>query len=81
MTLPNPAFPNIRQDPGIRFGNPRVLPSHMETWVLAAAVLAGNETCERCAWWYEVTVAEVEEAVRFEGCLLMQRTQYERAFA
>jgi len=83
-----PSFPHIewqdhplgRFHPLLNYSRPVALPSRVPVESLSAAVLAGNMTCEESAWCYDVTLAEVEEAVRFVRCWWAQRGSYERAF-
>ncbi len=83
-----PPFPNVAwQDhplgalhPILNYSRPVALPSRVPVEALSAAVLAGNETCEKTASGYAVTVAEVEDAVRFARCWWTRRGAYERSF-
>ena len=45
---------------------PKVTPTYIPTYALAAPVLAGNATIAEMAWWFGCSEAEVEAAVRWE---------------
>lgn len=52
-------------DPGRSLGAP-IVERGVPTSILYGTFKAENENAERVAWWYEVSVAEVNDAVAFE---------------
>lgn len=64
--------PNVILDPRLAFGQPVLDESGVPTQALFDAFNAESETYESVAFWYEIPVEHVRQAVRFE-------TEYSRA--
>jgi uncharacterized protein (DUF433 family) len=60
-------------DPTRAFGQPTLRGRGVRTSVVAASVIAGNESLDAVARWYDVEVEEVEAAVDFERRLADKR--------
>jgi uncharacterized protein (DUF433 family) len=56
-------------NPALSLGKPLVERAGVKTEVLADAYAANRRDAERVAWWYNVAVADVLAAVRFEESL------------
>jgi uncharacterized protein (DUF433 family) len=61
--------PSVVVDPRMAFGSPSLDDSGVPTDALYRAYLAEGQDEQRVALWYEVSVAKVREAVRFEQAL------------
>lgn len=59
---------SVAIDPLRNFGAPIVLPGGIQTLTLARAVAAGQSQRE-VAWWYEIPVGRVRDAVAFERAI------------
>lgn len=53
-------------DPAISLGKPIVEAVGIKTDVLSSAYFANGKNAEKVAWWYNVTLADVQAAVTFE---------------
>jgi uncharacterized protein (DUF433 family) len=61
--------PSVLVNPKISFGAPALAESGVPTDALVSAYLAEGEDAEAVARWFDVSVREVNEAVRFEASI------------